>query len=406
MAWNEPGKDSKKPDPWGSGGQQKKDGPPDLDVLLKKFQQKIIAFLKKIGITFKSSTGPQAPGQHNVALYSILIVILLLIWVIPGFFIVQPAEKAIILSFGKYDKTLDSGVHWILPLVQSSYIVNVQEIATLPYQAQMLTKDENIVSVALTVQYRIDDPRAYLFNVQDPQTTLEGATGSALRQIIGNTPLDDILTSGQAVMIEHVKQQVINTMAKYQTGIEVMDVNLQSAKPPEEVTAAFDDAIQAKEDAQRYSNQAMAYSNEQIALAQGNAKQILAAANAYKQKVILAAQGATAQYLALLPQYQLAPQVTRDRLYLDTLQSVYANTTKILIEPSNNSVIYLPWDKLINQNQSQPSTTQIPLAATNTLPANPVSTSSDNSQDNTYLNDRLDRSTQPDRDGYPTQGDS
>lgn len=403
MAWNEPGKESKKPDPW--GGQQKKEGPPDLDELLRKLQQQFVKLFKKIGINFKTVASPNAPGSHSVAIYSILFVILLLIWIIPGFFIVQPAEKAIILCFGKYYETLDSGVHWILPLVESSNIVNVQEIATLPYQAEMLTQDENIVSIALTVQYRIDDPQAYLFNVQDPQTTLEEATGSALRQVIGNTSLDNILTSGQAAVVNQVKLQLINTLSKYKTGIDIMDINIQSARPPDQVTDAFDQAIKAREDAQRFSNQAMAYSNEQTASAQGTANQILADANAYKQKVIYAARGATAQYLALLPEYQSSPQVTRERLYIDTMQNVYSNTTKILVEPTNNSVLYLPWDKLINQTSATAPTAAAPQQTT--IPFNPVSTSSsDSSQDNNYPSGRLDRSSQPDRDSYPTQGGS
>lgn len=407
MAWNEPGKDSKKPDPW--SGQQKKDGPPDLDELLRKLQQQFIKVFKKLGINLKSGAPSNIPGSHNIAAYSILFIVLLLIWIIPGFFIVQPAEKAIVLCLGKYHETLDSGLHWIPPLIESNYIVNVQEVASLPYQGEMLTQNENIVSIALTVQYRIDDPQAYLFNVQDPQTSLEQATGSALRQVIGNTSLDNILTSGQAAVIDQVKKQLINTLDKYHTGIEVMDINLQSAKPPEEVTSAFDDAIKAKEDEQRYSNQAMAYSNQQIALAQGNANQILANATAYAKQVILAAQGATAQYLALLPQYQSAPQVTHARLYLDALQNVYSHTTKILMEPANNSVIYLPWDKLINQSQeiSQNSAPVIPNTTTTSInPITPSSSYNTPDADNSYPNGRLDRSSQPDRESYPSQGDS
>ncbi len=405
MAWNEPGKDSKKPDPW--SGQQKKDGPPDLDELLRKLQQQIIKILKKIGINLKNGTPSNVPGAfgtHNIAVYGVLSVILLLIWIIPGFFIVQPAEKAIILCLGKYHETLDSGLHWIPPLIESSYIVNVQEVASLPYQGEMLTQNENIVSIALTVQYRIDDPQAYLFNVQDPQTSLEQATGSALRQVIGNTPLDNILTSGQAAVIDQVKKQLITTLDIYHTGIEVMDINLQSAKPPEEVIDAFDDAIKAKEDEQRYSNQAMSYSNQQIALAQGNANQILTNANAYAKQVIFAAQGATAQYLALLPQYQSAPQVTHARLYLDALQNVYTHTTKVLMEPTNNSVIYLPWDKLINQSQDSSSNTASATQDTNAL-TNPVPPGY-STPNNSYPNGRLDRGSQPDRESYPSQGDS
>lgn len=400
MPWNEPGNDnSNKPDPW--GGQKKKDGPPDLDELLKKLQQKISAFFKKSGGPFSPESKYQAFGSHFYLLPSIIIFILLLIWVSAGFFIVQPAEKGIILFLGRYSETVDPGLHWIPPFLDTKYIVNVQAVSTFSYQAEMLTQDQNIVSVAVSVQYRIFDPKAYLFNALDPEDGLQQATGSALRQTIGNSQLDNILTSGQQLVAETVRQKLVNILSQYNSGLEVMDVNLQSVKPPEEVTTAFDDVIKAREDAASYQNQATAYANNEIANAKGKASNILAAANAYQQQVVLAAQGDTSRFLQILPQYQSAPQVTRERLYLDAMKNVLNNTTKIFLDTGNsNNVIYLPLNTMANNtNASAQNNSSIPLTLNNTTVSNAIGT------DN-YGSVRPTRTSRPDSNNNLSQGDS
>lgn len=379
MAWNEPGK-SNKPE----NSSRKPDTPPDLDEVLKNLQRKLKGLFGQKKTAF-SPAGPSASSpkssQMMGPIFIFVAVVFILIWFFSGFFVVAPAEKAAILRFGKYVKTDEPGLHWIPPFISSRYIVNVQQVLTYPYQAEMLIQDENIVSVGLVVKYRINNLQDYLFNVANPNESLQQATASALRQVIGQTKLDDVLTSGLEKVGQETQEVLEKTLERYHAGLVVTDVNMQFAKPPEEITAAFDDAIKAREDKPRFEKQAEAYANQIVPVAQGNASRLIAEANAYKQQVVLNAQGATAQFLALLPQYQQSPEVTRERMYLDTLQSVLGNTPKVLMDtPQSNNMMYLPLDKLIkksevsstvvdqNQNQNQnivsPNNNATQIAAT------------------------------------------
>jgi membrane protease subunit HflK len=361
MAWNAPGKNDKSENASQNNASRKPDAPPDLDEVLKSFQQKLRTLLgrKKVGL----SNGPAASGPQNVfngkPIISFIAVVFLLLWFFAGFFIVGPAEKAAVLRFGKYVGTEEPGLHWVAPFISSRTVVNVQQVLTFPYQAEMLTQDENIVSVDLVVQYRIYNLRDYLFTVSNANESLQQATASALRQVIGQTRLDDVLTSGREKVRQETQQVLEKTLERYQTGLIITDVNMQPAKPPEEVTAAFDDAIKAREDEQRFKNQATTYANRIVPAAQGNASRLMAEANAYKQRVVLDAQGATAQFLALLPQYQLSPQVMRERMYLDALQFVLGHSSKILVDtPQSNNMMYLPLDKLMKKSSVSKGNTQ------------------------------------------------
>ncbi len=259
-----------------------------------------------------------------------------------------------VLRFGRYVKTVTPGPHWIPPVIEKRFTVNVQKISQLPYQAEMLTQDENIVSVALTVLYRIEDPNKFLFNVVNPMVTLQQATSSALRQVVGQMTLNTVLTTGRQELRDKVAKQLDKTLAIYQTGIDVTDVTLQPAKPPEAVTHAFDDAIKAREDEQRYINQAKAYARKVESIVKGQTARLTQSANAYKQEVVLRSRGATARYLALLKPYQRAPEVTRKRLYLDTMALVLSHTTNIIMDTSNNNIMYLPLNEILrNQRQTK-----------------------------------------------------
>jgi len=357
MAWNEPGK-SDKP----QNAPRKPDAPPDLDEVLRNLQQKLRGLFgqKKKPIFSPAGSSNASPKPSSMVMGPIFIfvgIVFLLIWFFSGFFIVAPAEKAAILRFGKYVKTDEPGLHWIPPFISSRYIVNVQQVLTYPYQAEMLIQDENIVSVGLVVKYRINNLQDYLFNVANPNESLQQATASALRQVIGQTKLDDVLTSGLEKVGQETQEVLEKTLERYHAGLVVTDVNMQFAKPPEEITAAFDDAIKAREDKPRFEKQAEAYANQIVPVAEGNASRQIAEANAYKQQVVLNAQGATAQFLALLPQYQQSPEVTRERMYLDTLQSVLGNTPKVLMDtPQGNNMMYLPLDKLIKKQDESVET--------------------------------------------------
>jgi membrane protease subunit HflK len=333
MSWNEPGKDKK----------NDKQGPPDLDQLLGQFWQRLKeAFGAKKSTVFNKPTSSGNP----TTLISTVLGLIVFIWLASGIFIVSPAEQGIILQFGRYHSTVESGPHWIPRFIQSKYVINVQKILTYSYDSQMLTKDQNIVDVSVAVQYRIMDPKAFLFNVSNPLTSLQQATASALRQVIGNTNLDDILTTGRAAVRDAVVAQVNDILSIYKPGILITDVALQPAKAPEQVKDAFDDAIKAQEDEQRYINQAEAYAKEVVPAAEGKAKRIHEESQAYRQQIVLTAQGDVARYLAILPTYRDAPEVTRKRLYLNSMQSILENKNKVLLDTqSKQNVLYLPFDK-------------------------------------------------------------
>lgn len=325
-------------------------GPPNLDELLAKFINK-----------FTSKAKLSTPGNSSLpddnsdaAILGLLLLAVVFLWVVSGIFIVSPAERAVVLRFGQYNRVLGSGIHWIPSLIDTKSIVNVQRIGTLSYKSEMLTKDENIVYVSLSVQYRVDDPKAFLFNLTNPIASLEQATASALRQVVGRTPLDAILTTGREQVRQEVAEQLNAILAPYHAGLTIMDVTLQPAQPPEQVTAAFDDAINAREDEQRYINQAQTYAEKVIPIAQGQAARIHQAALADKEQTILQARGTVQGYLALLPEYEKAPQVTRKRLYMDTMESILTKTNKVIVDSKANNILYLPLDKLVSSSPSSP----------------------------------------------------
>jgi membrane protease subunit HflK len=350
MSENEPGSNKDK-DIW-SKGPKREEGPPDLDELVNKLQRKINSFfVSKIGRKRikRVPFGSKAPKILTFRSILLVLLVAIIIWIAFGIFIVSPAERVAVLRFGKYNKTVGPGPHWILRFIESRYVINVQRVSTFPYQAEMLTKDENIVSVSVAVQYRIDNVRDYLFNVVDPVVSLQQATASALRQVVGHTTLDEILTTGRELVREQMLQQLTRILDNYHSGVVVTDIALQPAKPPEAVTEAFDDVNKAREDEQRYINEAKAYQQKVVPIAEGHATRILREAEAYQKKVILQAQADTAQYLALLPQYERAPGVTRERLYLSTIEEVLRNSSKILVDVKNANMMYLPLDKLFSR---------------------------------------------------------
>lgn len=340
MAWNEPGKKGDDNNAW-----KQKTNTPDLEALIKKLQNKWLG----------SGEGSGNGLNTKPAVPIILVVgLIILFYIISGVFVVQPAEKAVILQFGKYHETVGSGPHWIPRIIDSATKVNVQMIQTYAYDSDMLTKDENIVNVAVAVQYRISNPENYLFNAVSPIMSLQQATASALRQVIGNTNLDEVLTSGRDAVSANVTRQLEAILNKYQIGLKITQVALQPAKAPDAIKDAFDDAIKAQEDELRYKNQAEAYRMQIIPNANGAKQRILADSQAYKQQVVLNAQGETARYLGLLPSYQQSPQVTRERLYLGAMQNVLSQTTKIFVDQpqGSNTIMYLPLDQILNKQKS------------------------------------------------------
>ncbi|MEJ1296797.1 MAG: FtsH protease activity modulator HflK [Candidatus Sedimenticola sp. (ex Thyasira tokunagai)] len=364
MAWNEPGGDNK--DPWsGKGGDQ---GPPDLDEVVKKMQEKLGGIFGGKGNGSGNGGGGSiaapTPGGKGIAVLVAVAVLLLLAF--KSFYTVAPAERGVLLRFGAYQAVTEPGPHLLIPFVEEVLKVNVDQISSFRHKALMLTKDENIVDIELTVQSRIQDAADYLFQDQAPDKTIRDATETAVRETIGKSNLDFILTEGRGSIASDIKRRTQDLLNTYRTGLEVTSVNTQPAKPPEQVKSAFDDAIKAREDKERKENQAEAYSNDVVPKARGAASRRLADANAYREKVIAEAQGEASRFQAVLAEYEKAPEVTRKRLYLDTVEEVLSNTNKVIMDvKSGNSLMYLPLDKLI-QGGSTRETTSSSVTTINT----------------------------------------
>jgi modulator of FtsH protease HflK len=350
MAWNEPGGGGK--DPWGSGPNNA--GPPDLDEIVRKLQERVSGLLggRKGG---GGAGGGGGGGGADISKRTIGIIaaVLFIVWLFTGIYIVDPAERGVVTRFGAYAKTTGPGPHWHIPFpVESVQIVNVDEISSFSHKASMLTKDENIVDVELTVQSRIEDAANYLFQDQSPEKTLRDATETVVRKTIGGSKLDFILTEGRSAVAATIRERVQDLMNQYKTGLLVTSVNMQPAKPPDPVKGAFDDAIKAREDKERIENQAQAYSNEILPQARGEAARAIADAKAYRDRVIAEAQGQASRFTAVLTEYSKAPDVTRERLYLETIAGVLgANNTVLLDVPGGDSLMYLPLDQLMRKSE-------------------------------------------------------
>ena len=357
MAWNEPG--GKDKDPWGGGGRNN-DGPPDLDAAFKKLQDKLNGMFGG-GSGGKGSSGGSANfGGILVA----VLVIALIIYGLAGFYQVDAKERAVVLQFGAFKEIKDSGLRWNAPLVAKVFKVNVTTESQYPSRGLMLTQDESIVELPITVQYNVSDVKAYVLNVKDPEISLRHAADSALRHVVGSTELNQVLSEGRQKIAVEVKQRLQAYLDAYGTGILVRDVNIQEGRPPEEVRAAFDDVIKAKEDEERLKNEAQAYANGVIPEARGRAQRTLEEAEAYRAEVIARAEGETDRFERLLSEYQNAPRVTRERLYIETIERVMGNASKVMVDvEGGNNMLYLPLDRMIQQNtkavnSSMPTTTR------------------------------------------------
>lgn len=350
MAWNEPGNNNgnnngRDNDPWGNkdnrGGRDQ--GPPDLDEVFNKLSQKLGGkFGKKGGIpSVGGSSGGGAIG------FGLIAIIAVAIWVFSGFYTIGEAERGVVLRLGKYDRIVDPGLNWRPRFIDEVTPVNVQAIRALRASGTMLTKDENVVTVAMDVQYKVADPYKYLFTVVSADDSLRQAMDSALRAVIGDSLMDSILTDGRQVIRQNTQETLEQIVGYYDMGIDVVAVNFEDARPPEQVKDAFDDATASREDQQKYIRQAEAYRNDILPKATGRAERLKKEAQGYTERTVNEALGQVAQFEKLLPEYQAAPEVTRNRLYLDAMEEVYTASSKILIDSdSSGNLLYLPIDKL------------------------------------------------------------
>ncbi len=356
MAWDD---GDNKGNPWrGSDG---KKGPTDLDAIVKDFQRRLARLF--------SGRGPSRSGGGHSGMGSSLIlggiVVLFLVWVLSGFYKVDAAERGIVLRFGDYRATTQPGLRWHWPWpIEGVEKVNTGRTETWRYQGSMLTRDENIVDVELVVQYRRADPVKYLFSVREPDETLHDVTQSAIREVVGKNDLDFILTQGREEIASQTKDLLQSTLDNYGTGIKVYEVNLQEANFPREVEAAVQDAVKAREDRERAILEAQKYTNGVLPRARGKAAQQTQEAEAYRDQVVAQAQGDTARFLDILGEYTKAPDITRRRMYLDTVEAILSHSTKVLVDTGNsNNMIYLPLDQLMKQRREADDAKQSQVAA-------------------------------------------
>lgn len=342
MPWNEPGKDK---DPW---GQKNNDSPPDLDEIFKNFKKKMD------GLFGGGSGGGKVTNiggsSGGAGLAGLAIGALLIVWLLSGIYIVDEGWRGVVTRFGAQSDVTQPGPHWHIPWpVESVENINVEAIRTTTHNAQMLTKDENIVSLSLSVQYNVNDAKLYAFEVRSPDVTLKQAAETAIREVVGGNEMDYILTDGRAEIARNTKSITQEILDFYNTGLNVVSVNLNEAQPPEQVQEAFADAIKAREDEQRIINEANAYRNDVVPKARGDAQSMLEEAEAYRTRVLKSSQGETNRFLQLFAEYQKAPEVTRDRLYIETVESVLSNSPKVMVDvDQGNNLMYLPLNQIIS----------------------------------------------------------
>ncbi len=354
MAWNEPGGNGNKPkDPWGNNNRGNGGGggnqPPDLDEVIRKLTDKLNGLFggKKSGGNNNNGGDGSITGFLVVA--AVIAAILL---AMNSVYILDTQERGVVLRTGKFDRIEGEGLNWKLPVIEDVIIVNATRVRETEIRESMLTEDENIVDVKLNVQYRVTDPVSYALRVEDPELTLRDAAESALRHEVGSTEMDPILTTGRVVLAEAVKQRLQFYMDEYNTGITLQNVNIKDATPPAAVKEAFDDVQRAKQDKERTINDAEAYANSVVPEARGRAQRQLEEARAYRERVVARAEGEADRFTKLLSEYNKAPEVTRERLYIDAVTQVYNKSSKVLVDvEGGNNMMYLPLDKLTQQAQ-------------------------------------------------------
>ena len=338
---------------WGSrDNKNQEQSPPDIEEVFNNLLKKLGGGNKKGG---SNNTSPNIPSFNLGKILPIAAVIGGIIWGASGFYTIKEAERGVTLRFGEFHSIVQPGLNWKPTFIDKVIPVNVEQVRELKTQGAMLTKDENMVKVEMTVQYRVQNPEKYLFSVSNADNSLGQATDSALRYVIGHMTMNDVLTTGRAVVREDTWKALNDIIKPYDMGLEVIDVNFQSARPPEEVKDAFDDAIKAQEDEQRYIREAEAYAREKEPIARGDAQRIVEEATAYKDRVVLDAQGEVERLQRLLPEFKAAPDLLKERLYIQTMEKVMANTPKVMLDSNNgNNLTVLPLEQLMGKKATKP----------------------------------------------------
>ena len=357
MAWNEPGNNNGNKDPWDTNRRRGNngDGPPDLEQVFKNTFGKL--FGGKGGGT-GSGGGASGTGPNTKIVLLVVAVLIVGFYIFRGVGIVNEQERAVVLRFGKYLETKGPGLRWNPPFIDDVFTENVTRVRSWSTTEQMLTKDLNIVDIKLSVQFYIDSAEEFILKVKNPEISLEQAANSALRHVVGSTVMHEVLTEGRSQLAIEVQERLQNYLTNYTTGIRIEKVNVEDTNPPKEVQSAFDDVIRAREDEERYKNEAQAYVNDVIPNARGGAQRMVEEAMAYREEVVARATGESERFSMLLTEYNKAPEVTRQRLYLETMQDVLGNSSKVVVDvKGGNNMLYVPLDKIMESQDRVPSTT-------------------------------------------------
>ena len=353
------------------------DGPPDLDQLWRDFNQRLNRlFGNKGGGGGDSGGGKFTPDMKGAGIGVGLVgIIILFLWLVSGFFIVQEGQTGVVMTFGKYSHSTPAGFNWRWPYpIQSHETVNVSQVRTVevgyrgnirnkqPKESLMLTEDENIIDIQFAVQYRLKNAADWVFNNRGQEEMVKQVAETAIREVVGKSKMDFVLYEGREKVAFDTSQLMQQILDSYNSGAQVSAVTMQGVQPPEQVQAAFDDAVRAGQDRERQKNEGQAYANEVIPKARGAAARLMQESEAYRSRITANAEGEAARFKQVVAEYQKAPAVTRDRLYLETMQQIFANTTKIMIDTrSGNNLLYLPLDKLISQTGSVDAATARPV---------------------------------------------
>ncbi len=378
------------------GGNQ---GPPDLEEIWRDFNRRLSGMFgdKKTGGNGGGGNGGMpsiSPRQFGGGV-GVVLGLVLLLWSASGFYIVDASQRGVVLQFGRFKEITEPGLRWRLPWpVQTHETVNLSGVRTIeigyrgteknkvPKEALMLTDDENIVSVQFAVQYLLKDPQAYLFNNRHADDSVMQASETAIREVVGKSKMDFVLYEGRDAIAANTQKLIQEILDRYQTGIQVRSVSMQGTQPPEQVQAAFDDAVKAGQDRERHKNEGQAYANDVVPKARGTAARLFEEASGYKQRIIAMAEGDASRFKQILTEYQKAPEVTRQRLYLETMQQVYSSTSKVMVDAKGQgNLLYLPLDKLMQaaagagvaNSAANTSADSLQLAAPATGHANAVS---------------------------------
>ncbi|OOF54500.1 FtsH protease activity modulator HflK [Rodentibacter genomosp. 2] len=386
-------------DPWGKPGQsneqkpenssnngwdsnqnrgKQEQSPPDIEEIFNNLLKKLGGGKKGGQNNGGSNNTPSLPFNWGKAL-PIAVALGAIVWGASGFYTIKEAERGVVLRFGELHSIVQPGLNWKPIFVDKVLPVNVEQVKELKTQGAMLTQDENMVKVEMTVQYRVQDPAKYRFSVTNADDSLNQATDSALRYVIGHMTMNDILTTGRAVVRENTWKTLNEIIKPYDMGLDVIDVNFQSARPPEEVKDAFDDAIKAQEDEQRFIREAEAYAREREPIARGDAQRILEEATAYKDRIVLDAKGEVERLQRLLPEFKAAPDLLRERLYIQTMEKVMANTPKIMLDGNNgNNLTVLPLEQIIGKRTESKVQSAVDSMPVLTQPENQPNNSKNN----------------------------